>query len=85
MLSPGEQQRVAFVRVFLQQPDLLFLDEATSALDEPTEAALYGQLRRRLPHATIASIAHRSTLRRFHDLHLDIPTGKIEPLSRQAA
>ena len=34
MLSPGEQQRVAFARAFLHKPQWLFLDEATSSLDE---------------------------------------------------
>ncbi|VCU68060.1 Inner membrane ABC transporter ATP-binding protein YddA [Pigmentiphaga humi] len=69
-LSPGEQQRLAFARAILQQPDYLFLDEATSALDEETEAALYALLVERLPRAAIVSIAHRSTVARWHDRHL---------------
>ena len=32
-LSGGEQQRLAFVRLLLQKPDILVMDEATSALD----------------------------------------------------
>ena len=40
-LSPGELQRVAFVRTLLSQPKVILLDEATAALDEPTEALLY--------------------------------------------
>ncbi len=31
-LSPGELQRVAFVRIVLAKPQLIFLDETTSAL-----------------------------------------------------
>jgi len=69
-LSPGEQQRLAFARAILQQPDFLFLDEATSALDEETEAAMYALLVERLPRAAIVSIAHRSTVARWHDRHL---------------
>lgn len=69
-LSPGEQQRLAFGRALLQQPDFLFLDEATSALDEETEAAMYALLVERLPEAAIVSIAHRSTVARWHDHHL---------------
>jgi putative ATP-binding cassette transporter len=45
---------------------VLFLDEATASLDEPAEAALYQLLQERLPHATIVSIGHRSTLAAFH-------------------
>ncbi len=69
-LSGGEQQRLAFVRVLLAQPDFLFLDEATSALDVETEAALYTLLRERLPHTTLVSVAHRATLDTFHDHEL---------------
>jgi putative ATP-binding cassette transporter len=69
-LSPGEQQRLAFARALLQAPDFLFLDEATSALDEDTEAAMYGLIRERLPGAALISIAHRSTVARWHDRYL---------------
>jgi putative ATP-binding cassette transporter len=34
VLSPGEQQRIAFARVLLTKPKAVFLDEATSALVE---------------------------------------------------
>lgn len=46
VLSLGEQQRVAFLRLLLHSPKLAFLDEATGALDGGTEAALYTALRR---------------------------------------
>lgn len=71
-LSLGEQQRLAFARIFLTKPDLLFLDEATSALDESCEARLYGLLRAASWKPTIVSVGHRSTLRNFHDDILDV-------------
>jgi len=78
-LSGGEQQRVAFARALLHQPDWLFMDEATSALDEATESALYRLLRQRLPHAAIVSIGHRSSLRQFHQRRLEINTEGAGP------
>lgn len=45
VLSLGEQQRVAFLRLLLHAPAMAFLDEATGALDSATEAALYTALR----------------------------------------
>merc|ERR1712129_155994 len=41
MLSLGEQQRLAFARVFINRPRLIILDEATSALDMNTEKQMY--------------------------------------------
>jgi vitamin B12/bleomycin/antimicrobial peptide transport system ATP-binding/permease protein len=71
-LSLGEQQRIAFARIFLAKPELLFLDEATSALDESSEARLYGLLRAASWRPTVVSVGHRSTLRNFHDDILDV-------------
>jgi vitamin B12/bleomycin/antimicrobial peptide transport system ATP-binding/permease protein len=71
-LSLGEQQRLAFARVLLIQPAIVFLDEASSALDEACEAMLYRLLRAASWRPTIVSIGHRSTLRAFHDTLLDL-------------
>lgn len=70
VLSVGEQQRLAFVRAHIQQPQWLFLDEATSALDEETEATMYSLLQERLPQTTVVSVGHRSTLNKYHELVL---------------
>lgn len=72
VLSVGEQQRLAFVRAHIQQPQWLFLDEATSALDEDTEATMYSLLQERLQQTTIVSVGHRSTLNKYHELVLRI-------------
>lgn len=71
-LSPGELQRIAFCRVLLSQAEAVLFDEATSALDEAAEAALYLAVRETLPNTAIISIGHRSTLRQFHDAHLNL-------------
>ena len=77
MLSPGEQQRVAFARALLFAPRWLYLDEATSAMDEEDEAALYQALIDELPGVTLLSIGHRSSLKRFHRRHLRIEGGQL--------
>ena len=65
VLSLGEQQRVAFARLFLKKPSIAFLDEATSALDEENERFLYERLR--ASGIAFVSVGHRSTLKEFHD------------------
>lgn len=69
-LSPGEQQRIAFARCVLLRPDVIILDEATSALDEDYEALMYRTLTTALPHATIISVGHRSTIVKYHTRRL---------------
>lgn len=76
ILSLGEQQKLAFVRVFLRKPKWVFLDEATSAMDEETEEKMY-RLLTALPGTTVISIGHRSTLDKWHDRILRIENGKL--------
>lgn len=71
-LSLGEQQRLAFARVLLTEPDMIFLDEASSALDEASETHLYRLLRGASWKPTIVSVGHRGTLRALHDRVLDL-------------
>jgi putative ATP-binding cassette transporter len=80
-LSPGEQQRIAFARAFVQKPDWLFLDEATSAVDEATEARLYRLVRERLPGTAVFSVGHRGTLRPFHSRELAVRPNGSGPAS----
>jgi len=72
VLSPGEQQRVAFARVLLGKPKVVFLDEATSALDEGQEFALYQALRSQLPDCIVVSVSHRPSLDQHHDRRLEL-------------
>jgi putative ATP-binding cassette transporter len=70
VLSMGEQQRVAFARLFLRNPGFAFLDEATSALDEDNQERFYQLLK----EARIAfiSVGHRTTLIKYHDRVLQL-------------
>jgi vitamin B12/bleomycin/antimicrobial peptide transport system ATP-binding/permease protein len=72
VLSPGEQQRVAFARVLLTRPKAVFLDEATSAMDEGLELAMYRLLRNELPDTIVVSVSHRSTVEHHHNQRLEL-------------
>ena len=75
VLSPGEQQRVAFARILLTKPKAVFLDESTSALDQGLEHALYQLLRNELPETVVVSVSHRPAVERFHDQQLELLGG----------
>jgi putative ATP-binding cassette transporter len=72
VLSPGEQQRLAFGRVLANRPAIVFLDEATSATDTGLEHGLYRLLRSGLPQTVLVSVGHRETLAAFHDQALTL-------------
>ena len=65
LLSLGEQQRCALIRLILHRPALAILDECTSAIDEVQQEAFY-RLLRSLEIAYI-SVGHRPELFGFHD------------------
>ena len=77
ILSGGEQQRLAFARLFFHKPEFVLMDEATSALDVDTEA-LCMEMCKGLK-MTLLSVGHRSTLRPYHEriILLD-KTGRLE-------
>jgi putative ATP-binding cassette transporter len=70
MLSSGEKQRIAFARVLVNKPKLVFLDEATSALDIENEARTYQLLIRY--KISFVSVGHRESIIRFHEQVLSI-------------
>lgn len=72
VLSPGEQQRVAFARVLLIRPKVVFMDESTSALDEGLEYQLYNLVRTEVPECTVVSVSHRSSVDQHHTQKLEL-------------
>jgi putative ATP-binding cassette transporter len=82
-LSGGEQQRLAFARLLLLRPSIVFLDEATSALDEAGEMALYRLLREAEWRPTIVSVGHHRNLTRFHNSVVDLGRGKMSEAAAQ--
>lgn len=72
VLSPGEQQRIAFARILLTKPLAVFLDESTSALDEGLEYLLYTLIRSELPDTILVSVSHRKALEQHHTHELEL-------------
>ncbi|KAI8997294.1 ATP-binding cassette sub-family D member 4-like protein [Pilobolus umbonatus] len=63
-LSPGEQQRLVFARLFYWKPRVAVLDEASSAMDEESEEYLYRELLR--TKSTVISVTHHSQIIQLH-------------------
>ena len=72
VLSPGEQQRIAFARILLTKPKVVFCDEATSALDEGLEFICYNLVRTELPDTILVSVSHRRTVEQHHTHELEL-------------
>jgi putative ATP-binding cassette transporter len=70
ILSLGEQQRLAFARIFVNRPSFAILDEATSALDLNNENNLYQQLQN--TQTTFISVGHRESLFQYHQWVLEL-------------
>ncbi len=91
VLSPGEQQRIAFARILLTKPKAVFLDESTSALDEGLEFMLYQLVRTELPDTILVSVSHRSTVEQHHTHELELlgegewRFGRVEGAAKEPA
>lgn len=76
-LSSGEQQRLALVRIFLSDPELILLDEGTSALDGATEASVLAELEEFAAERTLVVIAHRLSNLQAHDRVVVFDHGRV--------
>ncbi|KAB7502836.1 ATP-binding cassette sub-family D member 3 [Armadillidium nasatum] len=64
ILSPGEMQRICFLRLFYHKPQYAFLDESTSGLSLEVEEYLYSVC---LKYGiTLVSVGHRRSILKFH-------------------
>ncbi|ELT99191.1 hypothetical protein CAPTEDRAFT_108590, partial [Capitella teleta] len=70
VLSPGEMQRLSFVRLFYHAPPFAVLDESTSQVSIKMEQKLYDICRQL--NITVMSVGHRDSLLAYHDLELRI-------------
>ncbi|HVM72941.1 MAG TPA: ABC transporter ATP-binding protein [Anaerolineales bacterium] len=77
MLSMGQRQLVALLRVLMQKPAIFILDEATASIDPFTEWQIQQALNMILVKSTSILIAHRLSTVRAADRIIVIEKGKI--------
>jgi ATP-binding cassette subfamily B protein len=77
MLSTGQRQLIAFVRAYVQNPQILVLDEATSNVDSESEELLKYATARLTKGRTSIVIAHRLSTIRQADKIVVVDQGKI--------
>ncbi len=84
-LSAGEQQLLAFTRIFLRNPGLVILDEASSRLDPATEHLIERAVDRLVQNRTAIIIAHRlGTVQRADEIMI-LEDGHIREHGARAA
>ncbi|MCH2175187.1 MAG: ABC transporter ATP-binding protein [Lentisphaeria bacterium] len=81
-LSGGEQQRVAFARAFINQPQILFADEPTGNLDFNTSKEITELLLvlTQKYNTTLVLVTHDRELAGLMQKQINLQSGKIEGL-----
>ncbi len=77
MLSMGQRQLVALMRVLMQKPAIFVLDEATASIDPFTEWQIQQALTMILAESTSILIAHRLSTVRAADRIIVLEKGRI--------
>jgi energy-coupling factor transporter ATP-binding protein EcfA2 len=70
-LSPGQQQKIGFARLFYHRPQFVVLDECTNGTSPDVEESVYRRCM--AENMTIFSISHTVDLKKYHhfELHLE--------------
>mgnify|MGYP001252234648 FL=1 len=77
MLSSGQRQLIAFLRVYIRNPDILILDEATSSVDSYSEEIIQKATKKLTKGKTSIIIAHRLATIKNADKIVVLERGKI--------
>ena len=77
MLSSGQRQLIAFLRVFIINPNILVLDEATSSIDSFSESIIHKAISKITAGKTSIIIAHRLETIKKADRIIYFENGKI--------
>jgi len=86
-LSGGQQRRVAIVRSFINNPDIILADEPTGDLDEETESAMIKIFRRmnREKGITFIVVTHSSSIANEARRVLRMYNGRLEEVQSQVS
>ena len=76
-LSTGQKQLIAFLRVLVNNPDILILDEATSSIDSYSEDLIKNATKKITKGKTSIIIAHRLSTIESADKIIYMENGKI--------
>ncbi|MAV42304.1 MAG: antibiotic ABC transporter ATP-binding protein [Flavobacteriaceae bacterium] len=69
MLSSGQRQLIAFLRVYVSDPQILILDEATSSIDSTSETLIQNATEKLTKNRTSLIIAHRlATIKKANNI-----------------
>ena len=69
MLSSGQRQLIAFLRVYVSDPQILILDEATSSIDSTSEVLIQNATEKLTKNRTSLIIAHRlATIKKANNI-----------------
>lgn len=69
MLSSGQRQLIAFLRVYVSDPQILILDEATSSIDSKSEILIQNATEKLTKNRTSLIIAHRlATIKKANNI-----------------
>ncbi len=77
MLSSGQRQLIAFLRVYLSNPSVLVLDEATSSIDSHSEELIKNATHKITADKTSIMIAHRLSTIKNADRIVVMDSGRI--------
>ena len=77
MLSSGQRQLIAFLRVYIANPSVLILDEATSSIDSHSEELIKNATHKITSDKTSIMIAHRLSTVKNADRIVVMDSGRI--------
>ena len=77
MLSSGQRQLIAFLRVYISKPSVLILDEATSSIDSHSEELIKNATQKITSNKTSVLIAHRLSTIKNADRIIVMDAGRI--------